>query len=112
MSDFLKKTGAFFGSIFSWVGNIIVKIFGNLISETEKELKSLDASDANLLIKLCRDAAEYVAANVTSDKWQDKLSAGHKFVDDGLKSAGLMGVGTHLIIKLLIAAVSDLRVKP
>lgn len=107
--SFLKNIGGFLGGVFSWLGKMIVNIFASIISETEKELKTLTPSDAALLVKLCKEAAEHVAKSVTSDKWQDKLDAGYTYVNGGLRNAGMVGVGTHLIIKLLIAAVSDLR---
>lgn len=107
--SFFGKLGSFFGGVFSWLGKMIVSIFASMIKETEAELKKLDPSDALLLVKLCKEAAEHVAQTVTSDKWEDKLSSGYSYVNKGLVSAGLSGIGTHLIIKLIIGAVSDLR---
>ena len=107
--SFFGKLGSFFGGVFSWLGKMIVSIFANLIKETEAELKKLDPSDALLLVKLCKEAAEHVSKTVTSDKWEDKLGAGYGYVNNGLTSAGLLGVGTHLIISLLVSAVSDIR---
>lgn len=109
MSDFWSKAGSFLSGIFSWIGNTIVKIFGNVVDETEAELKKL-GPDITEKILAARDAAvKDVEVNGVGKTWLEKISMGFDYTVDYLKRSGIVDIGIHLIVTLIIAGVSDLR---
>lgn len=93
-----------FENLFGLVG----KFLGNLIKETEQELKDLPEEVRDFLSKAALDAVK--ASQQTGGGAHDKLGAAVASVLSSLTGAGYK-VGLHLIYKIVLNAVSGMRIE-